>query len=167
MSDFDLRRRTFLKLLGLAGATVVVTPAQELLLAEPVTPISPRPSLVPSQNELWARLDGRWLRVGDLVDLSVHIPPHTMLVPVRSGIAEPPVARLNVEGPLTDILSLWGRDMPFEARAYMADREIRFPYVFVRGYEIVVSETVSMDLETIVTGERVRVHPWRQGTRLS
>src|SRR3546814_3951281 len=150
MSEYDLRRRTFLKLLGLAGATVVVTPAQELLLAEPVPPTEARASLIPVQNELWAKMDTGWLRIGDLADLSVHHAPRMMIVPDIAGIAEPPVAHLSVQGALKDILSLWGRDTPFEARAYMADREIQLPYLFVRSYEIVRSEEHTSELQSLM-----------------
>src|SRR3546814_20276852 len=107
-----------------------------------------------------------WLRSGDLSGLSMHHAPRRMIGPDIAGIAEPPVAHLSVQGALKDILSRWGRDTPFEARAYMADREIQLPYLFVRSYEIVFSDAVSVNLETLVTSERVKVHPWRQGMRL-
>lgn len=110
MSDTDLtqmRRRTFLKLLGASGVAVIVSPLQESLLAAPVEPMVPE-VVGPKSGEVWIKfsdLNGSWMMLGDIIDFEMESTaeiaddPETLIPSYRGWrkvIAGPPSSRLRV-----------------------------------------------------------------------
>lgn len=170
MSDFDLRRRTFLKLLGLAGASTIITPDQASLLDLDDETFEVDKEH-PSQNELWFKLQDRWFRVGDIIQFEMHHERESILVDgwMVPGIVSPPILEIDVnlsDGAIGRIHDAFANTERFQMSIFIADYEFKHDEVIMQNYMTEMDGslcTARISIQAMKNG--VTILPWKPGSK--